>query len=167
MKRIDQMQHYSTPALDQSGSSDLRTTTSSTKASRSFRDEERTWREGARPRAPRTGLRRRRSQTLDLICVGLREPLIARTRSLPMNGAVFLGSRTRTKQSRDEIQKRVFYGLSLELLAGTVISTETVLPKAVRTAGIMMPGSNLGAASADSARRAATISLERRVVSKQ
>jgi hypothetical protein len=67
----------------------------------------------------------------------------------------------------DEIQKPVFCGLSLELSARTGTSSETVLPKAVRTAGIMIPGSNPGAASADFPRRAATISLERRVVSKQ
>jgi hypothetical protein len=40
-------------------------------------------REGARPRAPRTGLHRRLTQTLDLECAGLREQLIAGTRSLP------------------------------------------------------------------------------------
>jgi hypothetical protein len=61
----------------------------------------------------------------------------------------------------------VFYGLSLELSARTVINNETVLPKAARTAGIMLPRLNLGVASADCPRRAATISLERRVVSKQ
>jgi hypothetical protein len=64
-------------------------------------------------------------------------------------------------------QACVFYGLSLELSARTVINSETVLPKAVRTAGIMLPRLNLGVASADFPRRAATISLERRVVSKQ
>jgi hypothetical protein len=64
-------------------------------------------------------------------------------------------------------EARVFCGLSLELLARAVISYETVLPKAARTAGIMIPRLNLGVASADSPRCAATISLERRVVSKQ
>jgi hypothetical protein len=61
----------------------------------------------------------------------------------------------------------VFCGLGLEVFARPVISYKTVLPKAVRTAGIMMPGSNLGAASAGFPPCAATISLERRVVSKQ
>ena len=41
-----------------------------------------TW-EGARPRAPRTGLRRGVRKTLDLLCTALREPLVAGTRSLP------------------------------------------------------------------------------------
>ncbi len=78
----------------------------------------------------------------------LRQQLIARTRSLPVGACVFCG-------------------LSLELSARTVINNETVLPKAARTAGIMLPRLNLGVASADCPRRAATISLERRVVSKQ
>ena len=46
-------------------------------------------REGARPRAPRTGLYRRRTQTLDLVCTELREPsgsCRTRTRSLPAMG---------------------------------------------------------------------------------
>jgi len=62
---------------------------------------------------------------------------------------------------------RVFCGLSLELYARPVMSSETVLPKAGVTAGIIIPGLNLGVASAASPRCAATISLERRVVSKQ
>ena len=45
-----------------------------------------TW-EGARPRAPRTGLRRGVRKTLDLLCTALREPLIAGTRSLPRSQA--------------------------------------------------------------------------------
>ena len=61
----------------------------------------------------------------------------------------------------------VFRGLSLELFAGSVISSETVLPKAVETAGLIVPRLSLGFASDASPRRAATISLERRVVSKQ
>jgi hypothetical protein len=64
-------------------------------------------------------------------------------------------------------QTCVFCGLSLELLARAGISTKTVLPKAAKTAGIMMARLNLGVASADSPRRAVTISMERRVVSKQ
>jgi hypothetical protein len=60
---------------------------------------------------------------------------------------------------------RFFRGLSLELFAGSVMNNETVLPKAVKTAGLMMP--RLNWASDASPRRAATISLERRVVSKQ
>jgi hypothetical protein len=60
-----------------------------------------------------------------------------------------------------------FCGLSLELFAGSVMNTETVLPKAVKTAGLMMPRVNWGYASDASPRRAAMISLERRVVSKQ
>ena len=62
---------------------------------------------------------------------------------------------------------RHFCGLSLELFAGSVMSSETVLPKAVKAAGLMMPRLNWGYASDASPRRAATISLERRVVSKQ
>lgn len=62
---------------------------------------------------------------------------------------------------------RVFCGLSLELFARPVINNETVLPKAAVTAGKMIFGLNLGVASVGSPRRAATISLERRVVSKQ
>jgi hypothetical protein len=60
-----------------------------------------------------------------------------------------------------------FCGLSLELSARAVMNNETVLPKAVRTAGLLMPRSDLGLASDAFSRRAATISLERRVVSKQ
>lgn len=60
-----------------------------------------------------------------------------------------------------------FCGLSLELSARAVNNNETVLPKAVKTAGLMMPRSDLGLASDALSRRAATISLERRVVSKQ
>jgi hypothetical protein len=47
------------------------------------------------------------------------------------------------------------------------MNNETVLPKAVRTAGLMMPRADLGLASGALSRRSATISLERRVVSKQ
>jgi hypothetical protein len=74
-------------------------------------------------------------------------------------------------------QDLVFCGLGLEVFARPVINGETVLPKAARTAGITcravacvggtMPRLNLGVANAGSPRRAATISLERRVVSKQ
>jgi hypothetical protein len=60
-----------------------------------------------------------------------------------------------------------FCGLSLELSARAVNNNEAVLPKAVKTAGLMMPRSDLGLASDALSRRAATISLERRVVSKQ
>jgi hypothetical protein len=60
-----------------------------------------------------------------------------------------------------------FCGLGLELFARTVINSETVLPKAGGTAGKLMPRFDVGVASAASPRRAATISLERRVVSKQ
>jgi hypothetical protein len=67
-----------------------------------------------------------------------------------------------------EIQRyRHFCWLSLELFAGSVMSSETVLPKAVKAAGLMMPRLNWGYASDASRRRAVTISLERRVVSKQ
>jgi hypothetical protein len=60
-----------------------------------------------------------------------------------------------------------FCGLRLELFARSVMNSETVLPKAVKTAGLMNPRLNWGYASDASPRRAATISLERRVVSKQ
>ena len=60
-----------------------------------------------------------------------------------------------------------FRALCLELFAGSVMSSETVLPKAVETAGMIMPRLNSGFASDASPRCAATISLERRVVSKQ
>ena len=63
--------------------------------------------------------------------------------------------------------KPYFCGLSLELFARTVMNSETVLPKADGTAWKLMPRLNVGVASAASPRRAATISLERRVVSKQ
>jgi hypothetical protein len=73
-----------------------------------------------------------------------------------------------TKIERQEsLANRVFCGLSLELLARTVINTETVLPKAARAAGKILPRLNLGVVSVASPRGAATISLERRVVSKQ
>ena len=65
------------------------------------------------------------------------------------------------------LRTRDFCGLSLELSARAVMNDETVLPKAVRTAGLMMPRSDLGLAGDALSRRAATISLERRVVSKQ
>ena len=65
------------------------------------------------------------------------------------------------------MEKLVFCGLSLELFARPVINKETVLPKAAVTAGKIILRSNLGVASAAPPRRAATISLERRVVSKQ
>src|SRR5260370_28376469 len=65
------------------------------------------------------------------------------------------------------LRYRHFCGLSLELFAGSVMSSETVLPKAVKAAGLMMPRLNCGYASDASPRRAVTISLERRVVSKQ
>ena len=68
---------------------------------------------------------------------------------------------------RIEPSERDFCGLSLELLVRAGIDSETVLPKAVKTAGIMMPRSDLGLASDALSRRAAAISLERRVVSKQ
>jgi hypothetical protein len=60
-----------------------------------------------------------------------------------------------------------FCGLSLELYARSDIGGKTALPKAVKTAGIMMPRLTQGYASDDLPRRVATISLERRVVSKQ
>lgn len=60
-----------------------------------------------------------------------------------------------------------FCGLSLELFARSVMNSETVLPKAVKAAGIMMPRLTQGYASDDLPRRVATISLERSVVSKQ
>jgi hypothetical protein len=60
-----------------------------------------------------------------------------------------------------------FCGLRLELFARSVMNSETVLPKAVKTAGLMNPRLNWGYASDASPRRAATISLERRVMSKQ
>jgi hypothetical protein len=73
-----------------------------------------------------------------------------------------------SKIERQElIANRVFCGLSLELCARTVIDSETVLPKAAKAAGKMLPRLNLGVVSAASPRCAATISLERRVVSKQ
>jgi hypothetical protein len=55
----------------------------------------------------------------------------------------------------------------LELFARPVMNNETVLPKAAVTAGKMILRSNLGRGQRGSPRRAATISLERRVVSKQ
>ena len=61
---------------------------------------------------------------------------------------------------------RNFCGLSLELFARPVMNNETVLPKAAVTAGKIILRLNLGVASA-ALRDAATISLERRVVSKQ
>ena len=60
-----------------------------------------------------------------------------------------------------------FCGLSLELSARAVNNNEAALPKAVKTAGLMMPRSDLGLAIDALSRRVATISLERRVVSKQ
>jgi hypothetical protein len=84
-----------------------------------------------------------------------------------LHHSALLDLRTRTHQARLVRQNRVFCGLSLELSARTVINSETVLPKAARTAGKMLPGLNLGAASAALPRCAAAISLERRVVSKQ
>jgi hypothetical protein len=90
------------------------------------------------------------------------------------SSAIKIGTRLRQQSGSCRTRTRslplvacVFYGLSLDLSARTVINNETVLPKAVRTAGIMLPRLNSGVASADYPRRAATISLERRVVSKQ
>ena len=61
---------------------------------------------------------------------------------------------------------RVFCGLGLELFARPVITNETVLPKAAVTAGTnTWIESERG--QRGSPRRAATISLERSVVSKQ
>ena len=61
---------------------------------------------------------------------------------------------------------RVFCGLGLELFARPVITNETVLPKAAVTAGTNTQiESERG--QRGSPRRAATISLERSVVSKQ
>ena len=57
-----------------------------------------------------------------------------------------------------------FCGLSLELFARSVISSETVLPKAVKTAGLSNAPIEYGLRQR---RLAGTISLERRVVSKQ
>jgi hypothetical protein len=74
----------------------------------------------------------------------------------------------RIDQERNRVLPvRVFCGLSLELFAGSVMNSETVLPRAVKTAGLMMPRLNWRYAGDASPRRAATISLERRVVSKQ
>ena|ERR1700730_4717516 len=57
-----------------------------------------------------------------------------------------------------------FCGLSLELFARSVMNSETVLPKAVKTAGLNNAPIEWGLRQR---RLAATISLERRVVSKQ
>jgi hypothetical protein len=48
--------------------------------------------EGARPRAPRTGLHHRHNRTLYRVCLGLRERWIARTRSLPRSTQRFAPS---------------------------------------------------------------------------
>lgn len=57
-----------------------------------------------------------------------------------------------------------FRGLSLELFARSVMNSETVLPKAVKTAGLNDAPIEWGLRQR---RLAATISQERRVVSKQ
>jgi hypothetical protein len=57
-----------------------------------------------------------------------------------------------------------FRGLSLELFARSVMNSDTVLPKAVKTAGLNNAPIEWGLRQR---RLAATISLERRVVSKQ
>ena len=62
---------------------------------------------------------------------------------------------------------RVFYRLSLELFARPVMNNETVLPKAAVTAGKNDTQIESERGQRGSPRRAATISLERRVVSKQ
>ena len=67
----------------------------------------------------------------------------------------------------DEIQKPVFCGLGLELFARPVITNETVLPKAAVTAGKLILRLKSERGRRGSPRRAATISLERSVVSKQ
>ena len=63
--------------------------------------------------------------------------------------------------------RRVFCGLSLELFARPVITNETVLPKAAVTAGKIITQIESERGQRGSPRCAATISLERRVVSKQ
>jgi hypothetical protein len=60
-----------------------------------------------------------------------------------------------------------FCGLSLELFARTVMSSETVLPKAVRNSWGNYTPTEIGRRKRRTSTTAATISLERRVVSKQ
>ena len=68
-------------------------------------------------------------------------------------------------EDEDENEASIhFCGLSLELFARSVISSETVLPKAVKTAGLSNAPIECGLRQR---RLAGTISLERRVVSKQ
>lgn len=62
---------------------------------------------------------------------------------------------------------RVFCGLCLELFARPVMNNETVLPKAAVTGREIDTQIESGRGQRCSPRRAATISLERRVVSKQ
>jgi hypothetical protein len=62
---------------------------------------------------------------------------------------------------------RVFCGLGLELFARPVITNETVLPKAAVTAGKLILRLKSERGQRGSPQRAATISQERSVVSKQ
>ena len=82
-------------------------------------------------------------------------------------GSLSWTSGRRSSGGVEYIAGRNFCGLSLDLSARTVMNNETGLPKAAETAWIMDPRSSLGVASVASPRRAATKSLERRVVSKQ
>jgi hypothetical protein len=91
---------------------------------------------------------------------------VSRSRAQPARRSFWsVGFKLRWPAKSGERSTDHFRGLSLELFAGSVMNNETVLPKAVKTAGLMMP--RLNWASDASPRRAATISLERRVVSKQ
>jgi hypothetical protein len=93
---------------------------------------------------------------------------VSRSRAQPARRNFWsVGFKLRWPAKSGERSTDHFRGLSLELFAGSVMNNETVLPKAVKTAGLMMPRLNWGYASDASPRRAATISLERRVVSKQ
>jgi hypothetical protein len=72
-----------------------------------------------------------------------------------------------TLSPHEAVPHCVFCGLSLELFARPVITNKTVLPKAAVTAGKIILRLKSERGQRGSPRRAATISLERRVVSKQ
>ena len=66
-------------------------------------------REGARPRAPRTGYGFGCSLTCDRVYRGLREQRIAGTRSLPAMGARSLGGRERLRREMDRGEESIHF----------------------------------------------------------
>ncbi len=97
--------------------------------------------------------------------VGLQTSEIwAQSKVASPNSASCIGINNNRTSGSSSLPVRDFRGLSLELFARSVMNSETVLPKAVKTAGLNNAPIEWGLRQR---RLAATISLERRVVSKQ